>query len=95
MDVRHHRRAGMSVLPADVLRARKPAVAGQEWKIAQARRVLARIGGGDFADREVANIEATLVGEIEKVNFRELFEAKMFKILSLASSSPFFSSGAA
>ncbi|MFZ1933456.1 MAG: sugar porter family MFS transporter [Thermoguttaceae bacterium] len=51
-------------------------------KSSQARRVLARVGGGDFADREVANIEGTLVGEIEKVNFRDLLEPRMFKILA-------------
>ena len=48
----------------------------------QARGVLARIGGGAFADREVANIEATLVGEIEKVNFRDLLEPKVLWIVT-------------
>lgn len=49
----------------------------------KARAVLARVGGQAYADQEVANVEATLVGEIEKVNFRDLLEPRMFKILVL------------
>jgi len=49
----------------------------------RARTVLARIGGGQYADREVANVQETLVGEIEKVNFKDLFEPRMFKILTI------------
>jgi MFS family permease len=52
-------------------------------KSSQARGVLARIGGADFAGREVASIEATLVGEIEKVNFRDLLEPKVLWIVTL------------
>jgi MFS family permease len=52
-------------------------------KSSRARAVLARIGGESYADREVANIEGTLVGEIEKVNFKDLFEPRMFKILTI------------
>jgi len=48
---------------------------------AGARAVLARIGGDPYADREVRSIEETLVGEIEKVNFRDLVEPKMRTIL--------------
>jgi MFS family permease len=48
----------------------------------QARGVLQRIGGGPFADQEVANIEATLVGEIERVNFRDLLEPKVLWIIT-------------
>ena len=48
----------------------------------QARGVLKRIGGGPFADHEVASIEATLVGEIEKVNFRDLLEPKVLWIVT-------------
>jgi len=48
---------------------------------AAGRVVLARIGGEAFADHELKSIEATLVGEIEKVNFRELFQPRMFAIL--------------
>lgn len=48
---------------------------------AEARSVLARIGGEAHADQEVRSIEGTLVGEIEKVNFRDLLEPRMTKIL--------------
>ncbi len=50
-------------------------------KSAGARAVLARIGGDSYAGREVRSIEETLVGEIEKVNFRDLAEPKMRAIL--------------
>jgi MFS family permease len=50
-------------------------------KSERARAVLARIGGMQYADTEVANVQQTLVGEIEKVNFRDLLEPRMFKIL--------------
>lgn len=49
----------------------------------EARGVLARIGTGQFADQEVANIEATLVGEIQKVNFRDLLEPKILWIVTV------------
>jgi MFS family permease len=49
---------------------------------AQARSVLARIGSGNFADQEVANIEATLVGETQRVNFRDLLEPKVMWIIA-------------
>jgi SP family sugar porter-like MFS transporter len=50
---------------------------------AAGRAVLARIGGDAFADRELKSIEGTLVGEIEKVHFRELFQPRMFAILTI------------
>jgi len=49
----------------------------------QARAVLTRIGGREFADRETASIEETLVGEIEKVNFRDLLEPKLRWIITV------------
>jgi sugar porter (SP) family MFS transporter len=49
----------------------------------RARKVLARIGGQAYADGEVASVEQTLVGEIERVNFKDLLEPRMFKILVL------------
>ncbi len=52
-------------------------------KSERARKVLTRVGGQAYADCEVASVEGTLVGEIEKVNFRELLEPRMFKILVL------------
>ncbi len=50
---------------------------------ARARGVLARIGGAAFAQREVAEIKATLVNEVQKVDFRELLDPRMRSILAL------------
>ncbi len=50
---------------------------------AAATRVLARIGGPVFAKREVNEIEATLANEVAKVDFRDLLEPKMLRILAL------------
>ena len=49
----------------------------------RARKMLSRIGGPAYADCEVASVEETLVGEIEKVNFKDLLEPRMFKIIVL------------
>jgi len=49
----------------------------------RARGVLNRIGGGNYAQAALADIEATLVNEIEKVNFRDLLQPKMRKVLFL------------
>jgi len=49
----------------------------------KARDILARIGGETYAAQALTDIENTLVGEIEKVDFRELLEPKMVKILLL------------
>jgi SP family sugar porter-like MFS transporter len=43
--------------------------------------VLGRIGGVDYADFSVKDIEATLVNEIGKVDLRELLSPRMLKIL--------------
>jgi sugar porter (SP) family MFS transporter len=50
---------------------------------AAAWSILARIGGNAHADREVADIQATVSGEARRVDFRELFEGRMPKIVSL------------
>jgi len=47
----------------------------------RAFNVLRKIGGEAYAKDEVSQIRATLVNEIEKVNFKELLEPKMRKIL--------------
>jgi len=52
-------------------------------KADRARGILARIGGVAYADNAMKDIDATLVNEINKVNFRDLFEPKMFRILLL------------
>jgi sugar porter (SP) family MFS transporter len=48
-----------------------------------ARNVLGKIGGGDYANAALAEINATLVNEVEKVDFRELFAPKLRKVLLL------------
>ena len=47
----------------------------------KAGAVMARIGGGEYAEREVHSIQATLIGEIERVNFGDLLQPKMFGIV--------------
>jgi sugar porter (SP) family MFS transporter len=49
----------------------------------RARGVLTKIGGADYAAAALTDIETTLVNEIEKVNFRELLEPRMRKVLLL------------
>jgi sugar porter (SP) family MFS transporter len=46
-----------------------------------ARKILARIGGDAYAGQAVRNIEATLVNETEKVDFRELLDRKLRRVL--------------
>jgi sugar porter (SP) family MFS transporter len=48
-----------------------------------ARRVLNRLGGTSYADAALAEIQGTLVNEIETVNFRELLKPDMRKVLLL------------
>lgn len=50
---------------------------------AAARAVLARVGGEGFAARAIADIEATLVNEVERVDFRELLAPNMRRVLFL------------
>ena len=45
--------------------------------------VLKKIGGADYAQRSVRDIDSTLVNEIDKVDLRELLAPKMLKILVL------------
>ena len=49
----------------------------------RARRVLAKIGGDTYAGHALREIEATLVNETEKVNFRDLLDPRMKKVLLL------------
>jgi sugar porter (SP) family MFS transporter len=48
-----------------------------------ARRVLARIGGPDYAAAELADIEATLINETARVNFRALLDRRLRRVLIL------------
>jgi MFS transporter, SP family, xylose:H+ symportor len=48
----------------------------------RARRVLGKIGGSDYAEAEVRDIQSTLSsGEIQRVRFQDLLEPRMTKIL--------------
>jgi MFS transporter, SP family, xylose:H+ symportor len=49
----------------------------------RAQGILAKIGGANYAAAALADIEATLVNEIEKVNFRDLLQPKMKRVLLL------------
>jgi len=49
----------------------------------RARRILAKIGGDTYAATALAHIKDTLKNEIERVNFKDLIEPKMKKILLL------------
>lgn len=54
---------------------------GQDLK---ALKVLSRIGGKDYAEREVALIKKTISeNEVHKVNFKDLLEPNLFKVLML------------
>ncbi|MBN1998631.1 sugar porter family MFS transporter [candidate division KSB1 bacterium] len=48
-----------------------------------AQKILAKIGGQDYARDSIADIRNTLKNEIEKVHFGHLLEPKMLKILFL------------
>ena len=48
-----------------------------------AKKILGRIGGNEYADYELSDISKTMQGETGRVNFKELFEPKMVKILWL------------
>jgi SP family sugar porter-like MFS transporter len=50
---------------------------------AEAERILGRIAGPQYAARELAQIQATLVNETERVDFRELLEPKLRPVLVL------------
>ena len=49
----------------------------------EAEAVLKRLGGSAYAASALADIEATVVNEIERVNFGDLFEPKMARVLVL------------
>lgn len=49
----------------------------------RAREVLARIGGPAYAAAAARDIEATLVNEVARVNFRDLLDPRMRRVLAL------------
>jgi sugar porter (SP) family MFS transporter len=52
-------------------------------KSQNAREILQRVGGASYAAAALAEIEATLVNEIKRVNFGDLLHPKMLKVLLL------------
>ena len=48
-----------------------------------ARSIVAKVGGEEYADAAMAEIRATLVNDIQKVDFRELLDPKMRRVLVL------------
>lgn len=50
---------------------------------AEARAILAKIGGGEYADGAVREIEETLANETAKVDFRELLQPRLIPVLVL------------
>jgi sugar porter (SP) family MFS transporter len=50
---------------------------------AEARAILVKVGGEAYADKEIADVEATLAGEHNVVRYSELFQPRMLKILGL------------
>ena len=69
--------AGMFAVPES------PRWLAKNGKSDRARGVLAKIGGDTYARAALADIEATLVNEVEKVNFRDLLAPQMRKVLLL------------
>ncbi|MCX6902213.1 MAG: sugar porter family MFS transporter [Verrucomicrobia bacterium] len=53
----------------------------KKGRSARARIVLEKIGGSDYADASLKDIEATLVNEVDRVDLRELLDPKMLKVL--------------
>jgi sugar porter (SP) family MFS transporter len=52
-------------------------------KTSQAREVLAKIGGENYASRALEEINASVVNEVRRVNFSDLLEPGMMKVLLL------------
>ena len=69
--------AGMFMVPES------PRWLAKNGRHSKAKSVLGRIGGEDYSVAAIADIEATLVNEIEKVDFRDLLEPKMRRVLLL------------
>jgi len=49
----------------------------------EARGILEKVGGSEYADAEIADVEATLDGEHNVVHYSELFKGGILKILGL------------
>lgn len=55
----------------------------KQSRVAEAKMVLSKIGGAEYAADEVADIGQTLEGESGMVNYRELLSPRLLKILCL------------
>ena len=86
---------GVTAVPAMVfftlmfLVPESPRWLAKNGKPERARAVLARVGGPAHAAQELASIEETLVGEIERVNFGDLLEPGVLKIIVLGATLAF------
>ncbi len=69
--------AGMFLVPES------PRWLAKNGKPEQAQAILKKIGGENYAARALKEIEATLVNEIARVDFRELLAPKMRRVLVL------------
>jgi len=69
--------AGMFFVPES------PRWLAKKGKSENARGILVKIGGENYAGSALKEIEATLVNETEKMDFRELLRPKMRKVLLL------------
>jgi len=68
---------GMFVVPES------PRWLAKNGRPVDAGSILTRIGGGDYARNELRDIETTLVNETARVNFRDLAQPRMIKVLVL------------
>jgi sugar porter (SP) family MFS transporter len=68
---------GMWVVPES------PRWLAKNGKPAKAREILAKIGGENYATQALAEINASVANEIQEVNFRDLLEPGMRKVLLL------------
>jgi MFS family permease len=55
----------------------------KQSRLDEAKDILARVGGDDYAAQEVVSIEKTLQGEHNAVHFRELLNPKLMAIVGL------------
>ncbi len=69
--------AGMFFVPES------PRWLAKNGRTEQARGILSRVGGGDYARQALAEITATLVNETRRVNFHDLLEPRLRRVLAL------------